>query len=191
MKISKRLLAVGDVVLVAAAATLLFSRAPAGPDDTLVKQGAYLVKGTGCGDCHTPMKMGAAGPEPDMSRLLSGHPEALVMPAAPKLPMGPWLVTASNTFTAWAGPWGVSFAANLTPERETGLGEWTDQTFVDTIRSGRVMGKGRPLLAPMPFPAMQNLTDEDLRAIFAYLRTIPPVKNKVPEPVSPAEGAMK
>jgi hypothetical protein len=137
------------------------------------------------------MKMGASGPEPDMSRLLSGHPEALVMPAAPKLPAGPWLVTASNTFTAWAGPWGVSFAANLTPERETGLGEWTDQTFVDTIRSGRVMGKGRPVLPPMPFPALQNLTDEDLQAIFAYLKTIPPVKNKVPEPVSPAEGAMK
>ncbi len=181
----------GVVGLAAAAAVVVFLVAAAGSDDAAVRRGSYLVNGTGCNDCHTPMKMGASGPEPDAARLLSGHPESLAMPPAPKLPPGPWLVTAAATFTAWAGPWGVSFTANLTPEHETGLGEWTAQTFVDTIRSGRIMGKGRALLPPMPVPAMQNLTDEDLRAIFAYLQTIPVIKNRVPEPVQPGTSGMR
>ncbi len=181
----------GVVALAAGAAIVVFLVAAAGSDDAAARRGAYLVNGTGCGDCHTPMKMGASGPEPDTSRLLSGHPEALVMPPAPKLPPGPWLVTAAATFTAWAGPWGVSFTANLTPEHETGLGEWTAQTFVDTIRSGRIMGKGRALLPTMPTPALQNMSDEDLRAIFAYLQTVPVIKNRVPEPVQPGTGGMR
>ncbi len=95
------------------------------------------------------------------------------------------MAVVSGTFTAWSGPWGVSFVANLTPDRETGLGAWDARTFVDTIRSGRVMAKGRHLLPPMPFDAMQNLTDADLASIFAYLQTLPVVSNKVPEPVPP------
>ena len=87
-----------------------------------VLRGQYLVNTGGCGDCHTPLKMGKNGPEPDASRLLSGHPQALKMPPVPKLPAGPWLVVSSATNTAWAGPWGVSFTANLTPDVETGLG---------------------------------------------------------------------
>ncbi len=152
---------------------------------TMAQRGEYLVKTGACGDCHTPMKMGANGPEPDMTRYLSGHPQMLMMPPAPKLEPGPWLGTFAATMTAWAGPWGVSFTANLTPDKETGLGKWTEQTFVDTIRSGRVMGKGRPILPPMPYEAMRNSTDDDLKAIFAYLATIPVIVNKIPEPVPP------
>jgi mono/diheme cytochrome c family protein len=153
------------------------------------KRGEYLVTTGGCGDCHTPLKIGANGPEPDASRLLSGHPEALVMPPAPKLPAGPWLVVVSATNTAWAGPWGVSFTANLTSDAETGIGRWTVKQFADTMRSGRHLGVGRPVLPPMPIPAYRNFNDADLAAIFAYLQTVPAVRNRVPHPVPPAEAA--
>jgi mono/diheme cytochrome c family protein len=149
-------------------------------------RGQYLVNTSGCHDCHTPFKLGANGPEPDMSRMLSGHPEQLVMPAPPQLPPGPWLMVSAATNTAHAGPWGVSFTANLTPEAETGLGRWTAKDFVATIRTGRHMGRGRVVLPPMPVPVYNNFVDEDLEAIFAYLRTIPAVKNRVPEPIAPA-----
>ena len=152
-------------------------------------RGKYLVATSGCMDCHTPFKMGPKGPEWDMSRLLSGHPETLQMPPAPQLPEGPWLITSSATNTAHAGPWGVSFTANLTPDKETGLGNWTEKDFIATIRTGRHMGRGREILPPMPIPVYSNFSDRDLSAIFAYLRTIPPVKNRVPEPRPPVQAA--
>lgn len=145
-----------------------------------VERGKYLVTISGCNDCHTPFKMGEKFPEPDMTRMLSGHPESLKMPDAPKA-QSPWGMVAAETNTAWAGPWGVSFTANLTPD-ETGLGTWTEQNFIDAIRSGRHMGRGRPILPPMPWPMIRNMTDQDLKAVFAYLQTIPPIKNRVPEP---------
>jgi hypothetical protein len=133
--------------------------------------------------------MGPNGAEPDMTRMLSGHPETLAMPAAPKLPPGPWLITAAGTNTAWSGPWGVSFTANLTPDADTGLGEWTLRNFMDTIRTGRHMGRGRAVLPPMPIPVYNNFTDADLESIYSYLRTIPAVKNRVPEPWAPASAS--
>jgi len=156
-----------------------------------VARGKYLVTIAACGDCHTPLKMGEHGPEPDMSRLLSGHPEGLAMPSAPTLPEGPWLVSVAATNTAWSGPWGVSFTANLTPDKETGLGKWTLRTFTDTIRTGRHLGRGRTLLPPMPIPMYKNFTDEDLAAIFAYLQSVPAVKNRVPSPQLPPSAAAK
>lgn len=149
-------------------------------------RGRYLVATSGCMDCHTPLKMGPNGPEPDLSRQLSGHPQGLVMPPVPPLPAGPWLVVSSATNTAFAGPWGVSFSANLTPDAETGLGRWSVNDFKQTIRSGRHLGRGRPVLPPMPIPVYNNFSDEDLEAVFAYLRTLPPVQNNVPEPWAPA-----
>lgn len=161
--------------------------AAARPDHAAqVARGRYLVSTSGCHDCHTPWKLGPNGAEPDMSRMLSGHPASLVMPPAPALPPGPWLVTAAATNTAWSGPWGVSFTANLTPDPETGLGTWTAPIFVDTIRSGRHMGRGRRLLPPMPAAVYANMTDEDLEAIFAYLQTVPAIANRVPAAVPPA-----
>jgi mono/diheme cytochrome c family protein len=155
---------------------------------TLVERGKHLVTTSGCHDCHTPLKMGPNGPEPDFTRELSGHPAELVMPPAPSLPNGPWLVTVSATNTAWSGPWGVSFTRNLTPDKETGLGAWSKQQFIDTIRNGRHMGVGRPLLPPMPFPMYKHMTDDELGAVFAYLMSVPAIKNAVPEPIAPQQA---
>ena len=149
-----------------------------------LKRGEYLVRTSGCGDCHTPWKMGPNGPEQDSTRMLSGHPMDLVMPASPS-PLGPWAISVSGTFTAWSGPWGVSYSKNITPDEETGIGNWTEENFVSTIRTGREMGKGRAILPPMPIPVYNNMTDEDLKSIYAYLRSIPALKNKVPDPVPP------
>jgi len=156
---------------------------PAAGNDP-VARGKYLVSTSGCHDCHTPFKMTDKGPAPDMDRALSGHPEQFEMPPAPA-PAGPWLVSIAATNTAFAGPWGVSFTANLTPDMETGLGKWTVRTFTDTIRTGRHLGRGREILPPMPIPVYRNFTDEDLAAIFAYLQSIPAVKNRVPAPRAP------
>jgi mono/diheme cytochrome c family protein len=155
---------------------------PAASNATQVARGKYLVAGHGCNDCHTPYKMGDNGPEPDMTRFLSGHPADMVLPPPPQ-PQGPWFASVAATFTAWSGPWGISYTANLTPDKETGLGTWTLQQFVDTIRNGRVQGHGRQLLPPMPWPAYKNMNDADLKAVFAYLQSIPAIKNKVPDPV--------
>ena len=165
--------------------TVALSHAPADP--ARIARGEYLVTIGGCNDCHTPWKLGPRGPEPDMTRLLSGHPEALTMPPAPELPAGPWVASVAGTMTAWAGPWGVSFTANLTPDNETGLGEWTVEQFVQALRTGRHQGKGRPILPPMPYFNYAKATDEDLMSVFAYLRSIPPVRNRVPQPIDPSE----
>ena len=169
-----------------------FARAadPAAPDSPTgeVARGKYLVTTSGCHDCHTPWMMTPEGPRPDFSRALSGHPEQFVVPPAPQPPEG-WVMTAAATNTAFAGPWGVSFTANLTPDRDTGLGKWNTRTFIDTIRTGRHLGRGREILPPMPIPMYKNFTDEDLTAIFAYLQSIPAVKNKVPEPRPPVAAA--
>jgi mono/diheme cytochrome c family protein len=156
--------------------------------EATIARGNHLVDTAGCHDCHTPLKMGANGPEPDMSRMLSGHPEGMKLPPPPA-PVGPWIASATATNTAWAGPWGVSFTANLTPDKETGLGAWNKETFVRTIKTGRHMGAGRPILPPMPIPAYRNFTEDELGAIFAYLRTIPALKNKVPDPLPPQAAA--
>jgi cytochrome c553 len=155
--------------------------------DARVARGQYLVSFGGCNDCHTPWKLGPNGPEPDMSRMLSGHPEQLTMPPAPPLPAGPWGWTGAATMTSFAGPWGVSFTANLTPDKETGLGDWTEEMFIATMKTGRHEGKGRPLLPPMPYPIVAALGDEDMKNLFAYLQSLPPVKNRVPAPSDPPE----
>jgi len=151
-----------------------------------VERGAYLVGMMGCNDCHTPWKIGPQGPEPDMTRALTGHPQEVVMPPAPAA-SGPWIWHGGATNTAFAGPWGVSFTANLTPDKETGLGTWTEEMFIATMRTARHQGKGRPILPPMPVKMIGRANDEDLKSIFAYLQSLAPVKNKVPAPVEPAE----
>lgn len=158
------------------------------PAEVSVARGEYIVNTSGCHDCHTPWVMGLEGPAPDMTRALSGHPSAMVMPPAPKLPPGPWLWMGAATNTAFAGPWGTSFAANLTPDKETGTGSWTAEQFIATLRTGRRLGKGRPILPPMPAAVYAKMTDDDLRSVFAYLQTLKPLSNKVPTPVDPEEG---
>jgi hypothetical protein len=150
-----------------------------------VERGKYLVTVAACNDCHTPWKLGEKGPEPDMARMLSGHPEGMKLPPPPALPPGPWGFTGALTMTAWAGPWGISYTANLTPDPETGLGALSEQNFIKAMRTGKHLGAGRDILPPMPWDWYGKMTDDDLRAIFAYLKTIPPIKNKVPDPVPP------
>jgi hypothetical protein len=151
-----------------------------------VERGAYLVGMMGCNDCHTPWKMGPQGPEPDMTRALTGHPQDVVMPPPPP-ESGPWIWHGGATNTAFAGPWGVSFTANLTPDPETGLGKWTEEMFLATMRTARHQGKGRPILPPMPVKMIGKANDEDLKSIFAYLQSLAPVKNRVPAPIDPPE----
>ena len=170
-------------VCAAAAALALARPRPEAPGP---ERGKYLVDAMGCHDCHTPWKLGPDGPHPDMTRALSGHPADMDLPPAPALPPGPWVFTGTATMTAWSGPWGTSYTANLTPDPETGLGRWSEQEFVDAIRSGRHRGRGRPILPPMPFAMIRNLNDTDLRSIFAYLRTVPAIANPVPQPLAPA-----
>jgi len=155
------------------------------------ERGKYLVTLGACNDCHTPLQMTPTGPAPDMTRMLSGHPQAMVMPPAPTLPQGPWIASIGATNTAWAGPWGVSFTANLTPDKATGLGAWTADNFIATLRNGRHMGAGRPLLPPMPAAQYAQMTDDDLRAVFAYLQTIPAIANKVPSPIAPVAASVE
>src|SRR5262249_7346817 len=85
-----------------------------------IARASYLVTTLGCNDCHTPLHATAKGPEPDMARMLSGHPESLVVTRAPKLEE-PWAWAGTGTNTAFAGPWGISYAPNLTPDQNTGL----------------------------------------------------------------------
>lgn len=148
------------------------------------ERGKYLTRIMGCNDCHTPWKMTDRGPEPDMSRELSGHPQDVSITKGATL-SEPWALAFAGTNTAFSGDFGVSFTANLTPDPETGLGKWTAETFLAAIRNGRHEGQGRPLLPPMPWPMYKQATDEDLRAIFAYLQSLPPIKNRVPLPLDP------
>jgi mono/diheme cytochrome c family protein len=164
------------------AKTAAAGAAKAGAAGGAVARGKYLVDAGGCHDCHTPWKMGDNGPEPDMTLALSGHPASMTLPPPPA-PSGPWVASSIATNTAWAGPWGISYTRNLTPHKENGLGEWTEEQFIDTMRTGRRQGRGREILPPMPWMAYRNLNDADLKAMFAYLRSVPPNDNKVPEPV--------
>jgi hypothetical protein len=159
-------------------------------NEASVERGKYLVTLGGCNDCHTPKMPGPGGaPEPDAKRLLSGHPENAPHPGwTPEDAKRNVLITANGTGTAFAGPWGVSFASNLTPDKETGFGEWSEATFIQMARTGKHQGQpdGREVLPPMPWSSLKDLSEADLKAMWAYLRSIPPVKNQVPLPISPA-----
>lgn len=181
--IPRRLLP-GAILAMAAACSR--EEAPQAPAVTPVERGAYLVTIGDCGGCHSPKIYTEAGPEADGTRLLSGHPADEAVPALPAgLPdAAGWVSFTNSHFTAWAGPWGVSFAANLTPD-PSGLGSWTEEDFSQAMRTGKHLGVGRPILPPMPWYTIGQMTDEDLRAVFAYLRTLPPVANLVPAPLPP------
>lgn len=161
--------------------------APATPESR-IKRGEYLVTVGGCNDCHTPFKMGPNGPEPDMSRMLSGHPEQLKIDA-PAMPKMPWGWSGAITNTAFSGPWGVSFAMNLTPDTVTGIGTWSEDMFMKTIRSGKHWATSRPIMPPMPWFNYAKMTDEDLKSVYAYLRTIPKVRNQIADYIPPSVAA--
>jgi len=177
--------AAAGALLLLAAACAQAPETPAAPAQTPAERGGYLVNAMGCHDCHTPWVVGPDGqPGPDMTRALSGHPEDMQLGPVPTVdPTSGWLMVGAATNTAFAGPWGISYTANLTPDQNTGLGIWTEDMFLRAIREGKHMGTSRPILPPMPWPMIRNLNDDDLKAIFAYLQTLTPVTNHVPEPV--------
>jgi len=159
-----------------------------------VAQGKYLVNLGGCNDCHTPKVMAPNNePLPDTTRLLSGHGADEPYPTWSPADMQRNAIALTNpSLSAWAGPWGVSFAINLTPDVETGIGEWTEEAFIASMRTGKHQGQpnGRAILPPMPWQNLALVTDADLKVIWAYLRSLPPVKNQVPLPVPPGAPPM-
>lgn len=153
-----------------------------------VKRGQFLITAGGCNDCHSPKKMTPHGPVIDSSKLLSGHPAGSPLPAvsASALQPGNWVLMSPDV-TAFVGPWGISYAANLTSDSATGIGAWTEYQFIQTMRTGKHLGmeNGRPVLPPMPWENVGKLTDEDLKAMLAYLKSTTPINNRVPGPVPP------
>jgi mono/diheme cytochrome c family protein len=151
------------------------------------KHGEYLVGFGGCNDCHTPKIMGPKGPVPNPAKLLSGHQADANLPDLPQglFAPGKWGGITNSDMTAWVGGWGTSFAANLTPDKATGTGAWTEDVFIKAMRTGKHLGTGREILPPMPWFSLAALTDQDLKDIFAYLHSVKPIVNKVPVPVPP------
>lgn len=151
-----------------------------------VKRGEYLVTTSACDDCHTPKIMTDKGPVLDDSRRLSGYREGSKMaPITDKNILKDYAL-CNMELTGWVGPWGTSFAANLTPD-ETGTGNWTFAQFRKAIREGKYKGLdgSRQLLPPMPWEVYRNFTDQDLECIFAFLQSLQPIENLVPPPVPP------
>jgi hypothetical protein len=150
----------------------------------MVKRGEYLVSTMGCDDCHSPKKFGPNGPELVPELRLSGYPadRPIQKETGTSGKLG-WMLFGHD-LTSAVGPWGMSFAANITSD-ETGIGNWTEQNFITALRKGKIKGleNGRQMLPPMPWFNFKNLTDEDLKSIFAYLKSTTPVRNVVPAPV--------
>lgn len=151
--------------------------------DSLIKRGSYLVNAIGCDDCHSPKKFGPKGPEVIADLRFSGYPgDRPLQKADSNVVKGGW-VMMNHDLTAAVGPWGVTFAANISSD-ETGIGNWSEEQFIRAIREGKMKGlpEGRPMLPPMPWFTLRNLSDLDLQSIFAYLKTSKPVRNVVPGP---------
>ncbi len=193
-----RTLVITAGILVFASATILIScknhsavseNKPVLMDSTeKVKRGEYLVSIIGCDDCHSPKRMGPLGPEIIPELRLSGYPSSRPIQKADSNVVKQGWALLGPDLTSSVGPWGMSFSGNLTSD-ETGIGNWTEENFLRAIRQGKYKGleNSRPLLPPMPWFAYKNMNDEDLKSIFAYLKTVKPVENVVPIPRQLAE----
>lgn len=147
----------------------------------LRQRGAYLMAAIGCNDCHSAHDQ-TGQIVPGMA--LAGHPEKAPLPEwDPSMLQRGAVATIAPTLTAFAGPWGVSVAPNLTPDKETGIGNMTAGQLVESWKTGKHWKYNRPVLPPMPVQAFSNLTDDDIRAVHAYLMSMPPVKNRAPESI--------
>ena len=146
------------VMLAAAAGVAIAASLPLKAEMASTERGKYLVNLAGCNDCHTP---GYFFGKPDMARFLGGSEVGFEIPGL-----------------------GIFHGPNLTPDKETGLGGWTDAQVVTAITTGK-RPDGRELAPIMPWRAFASLTKADVTAIAAYLQSLPPVKNKVPGPFGP------
>lgn len=143
--------------------------------------GEHLVIVSGCNDCHTPKKMTAHGPELDSALLLSGHPSQLPSPDINRKEIESKGLIVTQDLTAWVGPWGISYAANITSDA-SGIGNWQESNFIIALREGKFKGisSSRSLLPPMPWQMFKSFSDDELKAIFAYLKSTKPINNVVP-----------
>lgn len=152
----------------------------------LKERGKYMVDVLGCADCHTPKKMTEQGPVNDMEKYLMGFDASTELSPVPEnVPIGPWVLFKGD-LTAAVGPWGTSFAGNLTPH-ETGIGTWSLEQFTKALREAKYKGmeNSRPIMPPMP-RHYAYLTDEDVEAIYVYLKSIKPIENLVPGYIPPS-----
>jgi hypothetical protein len=188
---TKKILTLSFIILIGATVFVACSDTPGRSKTTtplldsaaLVIRGEYLVNTIGCDDCHSPKKMGPNGPELIAETRLSGFPQNAPAPKVNLTDAKKGFIVLAPDLTAAIGPWGISYAANLTPDA-TGTGNWTEENFIRALRHGKYKGleNSRSLLPPMPWFVYKNMTDTDLRSIFAYLKTIKPVENLVPAP---------
>ncbi len=154
--------------------------------------GKHIVTIGGCNHCHTPRKMGPAGPEPDMELELSGRPEKMPAINIDHKDIESKGLAVTN-MTEWVGPWGISYASNISSDPTSGIGNWTEYQFILCLRTGKFGGApaGRELLPPMPWQDLGNLTDDELKAVFAYLKSTKPIHNIVPQPQPPSMAMKK
>lgn len=155
--------------------------------EELIQRGEYLVGIMGCNDCHSPKIMGEKGPEIIPELALSGYPANRPVVQFDSKLIAEGFGMFYPDLTAAAGPWGVSFAANITPH-ETGIGNWSEEQFKRALKEGKAKGleNGRMLLPPMPWINYTQMSDADLHAVYTYLMSINPVENLVPQPIPPS-----
>lgn len=151
-----------------------------------VKRGEYLVTTIGCADCHSPKQFGSRGPEDIKGLELSGFQQGQEIPSVDMTNLPPGYIVMNGDLTAAVGPWGTSFAANITSD-ETGIGNWSLEQFKVAMTKGKYKGleNSRDLLPPMPWFNFAKLTDKDLEAMYHYLQSTKAVENVVPAPIPP------
>lgn len=184
-----------DKTAVSADSTTTQAVAPIyGGFESQVAWGKHLVTIGGCNDCHTPKKMGPNGPEDNLDLALSGHPSQLPLPDVNRKEVeSKGFAVFGPTFTSYIGPWGISYASNITSDSTSGIGTWTFEQFKNVFTLGKYWGapKGRDLLPPMPWQNVGQMTDDELEAVFTYLQTTKPIHNVVPPPHPPVTAMKK
>ena len=180
------IVAISAVIFACSSEAKTEEKSPILSQSEMVKRGEYLVATIGCDDCHSPKRMGAKGPELIPELRLSGYPANNPIPKIDTAALNKGWVLLGPDLTIAVGPWGTSFAANITSDG-TGIGNWSEANFITAIREGKAKGleNGRPMLPPMPWFNFAKLTDEDLKSILAYLKSTSPVKNIPPQPIPP------
>jgi mono/diheme cytochrome c family protein len=153
--------------------------------EQLIKKGEYLVSIMGCNDCHSPKEMGQNGPSLVEGLILSGYPAERPLKKVAKNVIDEGWVLMNSDNTAAAGPWGVSFAANITSD-QTGIGNWTEENFKRALKEGKYKGleNSRMLLPPMPWQNYNVISDDDIKAVYSYLLSTRPVSNLVPAAIN-------
>ena len=178
------LLFIGVLIIACNDKPVVVENKTSSPQEPLVKRGEYLAHISGCIHCHTPKMMTPMGPIPDTSRLLAGYiSNATQNPISEDAFSKGWLLYNMEG-TSLATPMFTSYSANITSD-ETGIGNWSYENFKTAITKGKYKGipTGRDLLPPMPWQDFQHFKEDDIQAIYAFLKSTKPVRNIVPEAI--------